>query len=192
MKAGTSDSAVVGARGSYGWPPAPPSDYGAPGLASKPRARLRCTRCRSATSYRLLVSAPGDVPSGDIESVMSTVARWNVIYGRQLGAVVVPVHWELHSAAEHGVRPQASLNTQLVKDADIVIAIFWHRLGSHTGEAESGTVEEINEAHENGAYVAILRCARDVDPRKVDPDQAERLSGFLDQIQSESLMLSYE
>jgi hypothetical protein len=146
----------------------------------------------SATAHTLLISAPGDVPVDDTEKVMRTIARWNVIYGRQLGAVVVPMHWDLHSAAEHGVRPQAVINTQLVKDTDILIAIFWHRLGSHTGEAESGTVEEIDEAQANGAYVAILRCARDVDPRSVDSEQAERLSAFLDSIKAESLMLWYE
>ena len=138
-----------------------------------------------------LISAPGDVSAEDIETVMRTIARCNVIYGRQLGAVAVPIHWELHSAAEHGVRPQASLNTQLVENTDIVIAIFWHRLGSDTGEAASGTVEEINEAQKHGAYVAILQCASDVDARQVDPAQAEKLRDFFDRIRPESLVLPY-
>jgi hypothetical protein len=104
-----------------------------------------------------LISAPGDVPDADIQTVTRTINRWNVTYGSAFGAVVLPLHWELHSAAEHGVRPQASLNTQLVDEADIVIAIFWNRLGTATGEAESGTVEEIEEARKRGVYVGILR-----------------------------------
>jgi hypothetical protein len=114
-----------------------------------------------------------------------------VTYGQQFGAVVVPMNWELHAAAEHGVRPQASLNTQLVDVADIVIAIFWHRLGSPTGEAESGTVEEIDKAHANGAYVAILRCARDANPRELDPAQLQKLNEFCKRSESNSLMLDY-
>jgi hypothetical protein len=132
------------------------------------------------------------VSEDDIANVMRAVARWNVVYGRAFGAVVVPLHWEVHAAAEHGVRPQASINAQLVADADIVLAIFRTRLGTPTGEAESGTVEEINKARDDGAYVAILRCLRDVDPSKLDPEQLQRLKDFFERVQSESLILSYE
>ncbi len=144
----------------------------------------------SATAYRLLVSAPGDVPAEDIAAVMTSVNRWNAIYGQQFGAVVVPTHWGQHSAAEHGGRPQASLNKQLVERADIVVALFWQRLGSPTGAAESGTVEEINEAHDAGAYVGILPCQRPL-PTNVDADQLQRLRAFLEESRSSSLMLNY-
>lgn len=144
----------------------------------------------SATAYRLLVSAPGDVPGQDIEAVIAAVNRWNAIYGQQFGVVVVPTHWGQHSAAEHGGRPQASLNEQLVENADIVIALFWQRLGSPTGVAESGTVEEINEAHGAGAYVGILPCQRPF-PASVDADQLQRLRAFLEESRASSLMLNY-
>ncbi len=146
----------------------------------------------SATVYRLLISSPADVTEDDIASVMRAVARWNVVYGRAFSSVVVPLHWDLHAAAEHGVRPQASINAQLVEDADLVLALFRARLGSPTGQAESGTVEEINKAREDGAYVAILRCLRDVNPQTVDPEQLQRLNDFFDRMRAESLILSYE
>lgn len=106
-------------------------------------------------AYRLLISSPSDIAGDDLAAVKEAINRWNVIYGQQFGAVVVPVHWQLHSAAEHGIRPQASLNAQLVENVDIVVALFWHRLGSPTGGEESGTAEEISKAHADGAYVAI-------------------------------------
>lgn len=144
----------------------------------------------SSTAYRLLISAPGDVPVEDVTIVNETVSRWNAIYGQQFGAVVVPTHWKLHSAAEHGGRPQASLNAQLVETADILVALFWHRLGSSTGEAASGTIEEIEKAHSNGAYVAILRCARDF-PQSADPEQIQKLRAFYEDVEPRSLMLGY-
>lgn len=144
----------------------------------------------SSTVYRLLISAPGDVPAEDRDGVLGAINRWNVIYGQQFGAVVVPVHWGAHAAAEHGNRPQASLNNQLVESADVVIALFWHRLGTATGVAASGTVEEIEEAHGRGAYVAILRCARDY-PQSADPDQVTKLREFYDSVSDRSLMLAY-
>ncbi len=144
----------------------------------------------SASAYRLLISAPGDVPSEDIDVAIATINRWNVIYGQQFGAVVVPVHWQVHSAAEYGTRPQESLNAQLVEPADILIALFWHRLGSATGRAQSGTVEEIHEAHGNGAYVAVLRCERDF-PHDVNADQVTKLREFYEELRDQSLMLAY-
>lgn len=75
------------------------------------------------------------------------------------------------------------LNDQLVGTADIVVALFWHRLGSPTGEAESGTVEEIEEAHDNGAYVAILRCVRDYPGDALDTDQLKQLDAFLSRVE---------
>lgn len=146
----------------------------------------------STTAYQLLISAPGDLPEEDIRAVFDAVARWNVLYGRPQNATVVPTHWSHHSAAEHGTRPQASLNKQLVEDADILIALFWHRLGSPTGEAESGTVEEIEEASGHGAYVGVLRCTRAISPTDLDGGQASRLKDFLDGARSSSLIFDYE
>lgn len=146
----------------------------------------------STTAYQLLISAPSDLPEEDIRAAFDAVARWNVLYGRQQGATVVPTHWSQHSAAEHGTRPQESLNKQLVEDADVLIALFWHRLGSPTGEAESGTVEEIEEASGHGAYVGVLRCMRAIPPGDLDADQASRLDAFLDEIRPNSLILEYE
>jgi len=145
----------------------------------------------SATTYRMLISAPSDVTDADIATIMETVARWNANYGQTFGSTVVPLHWRLNSAAHHGERPQAVLNSQLVESVDIVVALFWHRLGSDTGEAESGTVEEIEEASDAGAYVGILRCKRPYPP-DVDTDQLRRLREFFDRMGVNSLMLEYE
>ena len=146
----------------------------------------------STTAYQLLLSAPSDLPEEDIRASFDAVARWNILYGRPQSATVVPTHWSHHSAAEHGARPQESLNKQLVEDADILIALSWHRLGSPTGEAESGTVEEIEEASAHGAYVGILKCARAIPPNDLDTDQASRLDAFLNEVRPKSLILEYE
>jgi len=117
--------------------------------------------------------------------------RWNVIYGRKFGANVMPLHWAKHAAAEYGVRPQEVLNKQLVEQADVVIALFWHRLGTDTGEAESGTVEEIEKADARGSHVAVLRCIRDIPAGDLDPEQIKRLDYYLASIQNKALVLEY-
>jgi hypothetical protein len=146
----------------------------------------------SATAFRLLLSAPSDVPQDDIRAAVESVIRWNVIYGQQSAAVVVPTNWASHSVATYGMRPQEALNAQLVDESDIVIALFWHRLGSPTGEADSGTLEEIERAHANGAYVGILRCKRPLPPTEVDTAQLNSLNEFYDRVESFSLLVDYE
>src|SRR5262245_25786998 len=93
----------------------------------------------------VLISCPGDV-AGDAERVASTIHQWSRTYGRSFGTVVIPLSWRLDAAAEYGRRPQAALNEQLVDRADAVIALLWRRLGTPTGEAESGTIEEVRHA----------------------------------------------
>jgi hypothetical protein len=144
----------------------------------------------SATAFRLLFSAPSDIPSDDLQTAVEAVLRWNAMYGRQFGAVVVPTSWHKHSVARHGAHPQVELNEQLVDDADIVVALFWCRLGSPTETAASGTVEEIEKANDAGAYVGVLRCARPI-PTDADLDQLGRLRSFYEDIRARSLYLSY-
>lgn len=100
-------------------------------------------------------------------------------------------HWKRHSAAEHGIRPQESLNQQLVDDVDILIALLWHRLGTETGEAQSGTVEEIERASEHGAYVAILRSDKPIPPDELDSKQLEKLDAYCNSVNRASLMPRY-
>lgn len=145
-----------------------------------------------ATAYRLLFSAPGDVSDEDIAAATRAVERWNALYGVGSAAVVIPTTWIDHSAARFGDRPQSVLNEQLVDTSDIVIAIFWNRLGSPTGEAESGTIEEVARAHSRGAYVGILRCERPVKQDEVDPEQLTRLREYFDTIRGEALYLGYD
>jgi hypothetical protein len=145
----------------------------------------------SASAFRLVISSPGDIDQADLDALRDAVYRWNAVYGVQFGAVVVPVHWTKHSAAEYGVRPQASINDQLIDSADILIAIFWNRLGTETGEAQSGTVEEIERAHERDAYVAVLRCRRDVSPETIDPEQLASVQSYMGDIEQRALLLDY-
>lgn len=145
----------------------------------------------SAQIYALLFSSPGDV-SKDVEFAAGAVQRWNVIYGKEFGANVMPLHWSTAAAAEFGVRPQQSLNDQLVEQADIVIALFWHRVGTDTGKAASGTVEEIEEAYRRGAQVAVLRCVKPIAPTDVDHEQIEKLNAYLQSIRDRALILEYE
>ena len=58
------------------------------------------------------------------------------------------------------------------------MGVFWTKLGSPTGEAESGTLEEIERAAKAGKPVMLYFSHVPVDPNTVDLKQVERLRTF--------------
>lgn len=145
-----------------------------------------------ALVVNLLISAPGDVTPEDIEIVVRAVSQWNVNYGQKFSMNVQPVFWAEHATAEFGDRPQALINNQIVSTSDFVVAIFRDRLGTPTGEAVSGTAEEIQVMARAGKYVGILV---DESPRPpLDIKQAEerqRLMSYLAEIKENAIVFGY-
>jgi formylglycine-generating enzyme required for sulfatase activity len=93
--------------------------------------------------YRVFVASPGDVRK-ERAIAREVILDLSHTLGDPSGFVLEPVGWETH--AEPGVgRPQALINP-LVRKCDVFVGIVWARLGTQTGEAESGTVEEFELA----------------------------------------------
>ena len=111
---------------------------------------------RQVTEYKVLIASPGDL-GGFRETACETLAKWNQLHSSQTQVTLTAVMWESQSSAEMGARAQAIINDQLVDDADIVIGMFWTRLGTPTGEAESGTVEEIERLIKLGRRASLRR-----------------------------------
>jgi hypothetical protein len=77
-----------------------------------------------------------------------------------------------------GIRPQAAINTQLVRQSDILIGMFWTKIGTNTGIAESGSVEEIDQFAAAGKPTLLYFSGRPVNPDKIDLKQQGRLRTF--------------
>jgi hypothetical protein len=96
-----------------------------------------------ATVIRVMIASPGDV-ANERRIAKEVIDEWNAIHSADRATVLLPVMWETHASPAMGDRAQSIINEQIVSDADIVIGIFWTRIGTPTGVAPSGTVEEIN------------------------------------------------
>ncbi|NYI40139.1 hypothetical protein [Demequina lutea] len=143
-------------------------------------------------ALHLLISAPGDVPFDEMATVRKTISQWNLNLGRAVGLTVLPVSWTEHAVAEFGERPQAILNHQIVEEADLAIAIFYDRLGTPTGEAESGTAEEIKVLVAAGKSVAVLASATPRAPlRGVALQERQRLDAYLNELRKVALVFEY-
>ncbi len=84
------------------------------------------------------------------------------------------------------------LNKQLIEKCDFLIGVFWTRLGTHTGVAESGTVEEIEEFRRAGKPVLLYFSSRPVEPQSIDPAQYKRLTRFRNRMKKEGLIQEYQ
>jgi len=109
--------------------------------------------------FRILLAAPSDVVEEQV-LVAGAINDWNVQHGDSAQARVELMTWRTHAHPDSGKRTQALINRQFADRADIVLAIFWRRLGSPTGKAPSGTVEEIERAQRRGKKVMVYFSQR--------------------------------
>jgi hypothetical protein len=105
--------------------------------------------------------------------------------------MVLPLLWERDATPQMGDRPQGIINRQLVDTADVLVGIFWTRLGTPTSEGASGTAEEIHRFIEAEKPVLLYFSSQPVAPESVDSEQYAKLTDFRQSMQSEGLIDGY-
>ena len=131
----------------------------------------------TASVYLVLIASPSDL-SEERQVAAETVYEWNALNAESEQVVLLPVRWETHSTPRSGIRPQQAINEQLVKRSDVLIGMFWTKLGTHTGVAESGTVEEIDNFVSAGKPAMLYFSDRPVPPATIDLEQQQKLRQF--------------
>jgi hypothetical protein len=140
--------------------------------------------------YRVMIGSPSDLAEERL-SATDAINEWNALHADVEGAVLLPVRWETHALPTSGVRPQSAINDQLVDRCDILIGMFWTKVGTSTGVAASGTVEEIDRFVAAGKPAMLYFSERKVSNGKVDPKQATKLKKFKAATYKHSLVGSF-
>lgn len=83
-------------------------------------------------TYRVLIASPSDVED-EREIAVRVIQEWNDLHSYNREIVLLPLRWETHAAPEYGVRPQEVINRQIVDNCDLLIGVFWTRIGTPTG-----------------------------------------------------------
>lgn len=131
---------------------------------------------QSVTAVFVMIASPSDVPEAR-ETAYQALAHWNEGFSASRNIALVPLRWETSAVPQIGAPAQDIINSQLVDQADIVIAIFGSRLGSATQSAISGTAEEINRAH-NASKPVHIYFSNAPHPNDVDIEQLALLRQF--------------
>ena len=145
----------------------------------------------TANVVKVMIASPSDVAQ-ERRLMRDVIQEWNVIHAEDRNIVLMPVGWETNSSPDMGDRPQAILNKQLLTTCDLLVAVFWARLGTPTGVAASGTVEEINEHLAAGKPVMIYFSSAPVRLDSVNAEQYERLRTFKEELRQKGLIDEYE
>jgi hypothetical protein len=144
-----------------------------------------------AKVYKVMIASPSDVAT-ERTVIRNVIHEWNNVHSEQEDIVLMPVGWESHSSPSMGDRPQAIINKQVLADCDLLIAVFWTRLGSPTGKAPSGTVEEIEEHITAGKPAMIYFSSAPVVPESVDREQYQALLDFKEEMRPKGLFETYD
>jgi len=139
-----------------------------------------------ATVYKVVIASPRDV---DKERAIARKAiyKWDDLHSEEKRIILLPIDWETHSYPESGERTQAIINRQIIKDSDLLIGIFWARIGTPTGQAKSGTVEEIEEHISTGKPAMLYFSNKKIDPRKINHKQYEEVKNLKNKYKGMSL-----
>lgn len=87
-----------------------------------------------AKVFKVMIGSPSDL-SEERQAATDAINEWNALHSDAERIVLLPVKWETHAIPTAGVRPQAVINAQLVDRCDILIGMFWTKLGTDTGVA---------------------------------------------------------
>jgi hypothetical protein len=129
-----------------------------------------------ATVYRVMIGSPGDL--GKLrDAVEAEIHAWNGEHAADKGAILLPVRWEVDATPRQGQSGQEVINEGLVRSSDVMIGMFWTRLGQQTSTERSGTVEEIREFARDGKPCGLFFKKGSM-PMKHDADQYRKLQVF--------------
>jgi hypothetical protein len=145
----------------------------------------------TATAFNVMIASPGDVAS-ERAIVRDVVYEWNAVHSGVRKIVLLPVGWETHSSPEMGAPAQQIINRQVLSRCDLLVGVFWTRIGTPTERHLSGTVEEIEEYIASEKPVMLYFSSQPAAMDMVDLDQVQRLMEFKQSCQSRGLYEGYD
>jgi DeoR/GlpR family transcriptional regulator of sugar metabolism len=133
---------------------------------------------RTSIILRVLIASPTDVYE-ERNIIQDSIYEWNNSHSSIFNLFYEPVRWETHVVSEMGDEAQKLINKQIVESSDIVIGVFWSKLGSPTKTELSGSTEEIKEFIKKKKPASIYFSKKDLpNLDKLDVNQTEKLREF--------------
>lgn len=144
-----------------------------------------------ADVFNVMIASPGDV-AVERKAVREIIYEWNVRHADELRKVLLPVGWETHSTPDMSGSPQSVINKQILFGCDLLIGIFWTRIGTPTAEYASGAVEEIERHIAAGKPTMLYFSEKSIKPGIFDTSQYDELIKFKKSCQPRGLYKGFK
>jgi len=137
------------------------------------------------------IASPSDLQK-ERDAIPTLFVRWNSAHE---GVQLTPMMWETNSLPAAGDHPQHTINRQLIDRADLLVALFWTKIGSPVPNAPSGTIDEIREFSrlKGPQRIMIYFCTRPVaqSPDEIDSESFAALKSFKNEMRSQCLYTEF-
>ena len=111
------------------------------------------------TGYNIMIACPSDIIK-EKTIAQKQIYRWNKLYSDAYGIQLMMKYWEKDTLSQVGTHPQVFIDKELLEKADLLIAIFWSKIGTATLESISGVVHEIEVHRKNNKYAMLFFSLR--------------------------------
>lgn len=153
---------------------------------------------RTLRVIRVVAVSPGDVDA-ERKRLANVVDELNRRVASHHGCQLVLWRWETDAhPGLHLEGPQGLIdNVMRIHDADVVVGIFWNRIGTPTKGAQSGTAHELRQAWDawqakQRPQVMVYFCERKSRPRDAaEASQLQQLLRFRDELPAEHMWWRY-
>jgi hypothetical protein len=145
-----------------------------------------------ANVLEVFIASPSDVQL-ERKIVSEILDDWNIINSKSKKVVLRSLSWEndIYSSMSQG-RAQEDINKQILEHADLLIGIFWTKIGTPTGNYISGSVEEIEKHIDTGKPTMLFFSDVPVRFDSVDNDQYTKMKEFRKWCMDKGLVNTYE
>jgi len=132
---------------------------------------------------KVMISCPADVVE-EAEAVEQVLDELNRSSADLLKIRFDSFRWDKDASPGLGDDPQEVINSQVADRFDILVGIFWTRIGSPTSRAKSGSVEEIESAitrlrnEPNSLQLLIYFKTENPSLERLDPTQLAAVFEF--------------
>jgi len=144
-----------------------------------------------ATVFTVFIASPSDVIK-ERAIIRDIISEWNIINSKECQTVLQPLGWDSDVYPILDGKAQSLINNQILKNADLLIGVFWTRIGTPTDEYESETVEEIQKHIEADKPAMVYFSNQPVKPDSINLTQYEKLKKFKKWCEEKGIIETYD
>ena len=107
-----------------------------------------------ANVFRIFIASSNDLEE-ERHIIRNAIHEWNEVFAFRNQVYLEPVLYQSHIWYDSTKSAQSIINRELLDECDLMIAIFWKRIGTPTNGSKGGTLEELDRFSKSGRPVLL-------------------------------------